>query len=127
MHPWAISAQIFYISTTITEIIFIPFQQDILPNQILKKSLAMKIDYFFKILKEKAKNKRRLINVCKRKLGIDKSKSKTTIISTLNNIYKEDLPIIALKAKLLILVIKEIDVAIIDMHAYHIVCKLRGA
>ena len=53
-----------------TEIISMATQQDILPNQILKKSLIEKIDDFLKIPEKISDKQKWLINVSKRKLAL---------------------------------------------------------
>ena len=50
------------IPTDETEIISIAIQQDILPNRILKRGSAERIDDFLKILEKISDKKRRLIN-----------------------------------------------------------------
>lgn len=47
------------------KIISMAIQKDILPNQILKKSLVEKIDKFLRISKKTLKKKKRLINTFK--------------------------------------------------------------
>lgn len=65
-------------------------QQNILSNLILKKYLRKKIYNFLKILGKKSK-KKRLINIFKQNLSIDKPKQKTHIINILNNFDKKNL------------------------------------
>ena len=75
-----------------TKIISMATQQDVLPNQILKRGLAEKIDDFLKI-PEKISKKRRLINASKRKLALQKQKLETVVISLLHNSVKKNIPV----------------------------------
>lgn len=51
---------------------------------------------------------------------MDKSNPKTVVISTLNHFEKESFPISIFEAKLLILAIKQVNVAMIDANCYHV-------
>lgn len=53
------------------------------------------------------KEKKRLIKAPKQKAIMAQSKHKTIIISTLNNFEKENLSILILKTKMLIMVLKK--------------------
>lgn len=64
--------------------------QNITPNHILKKGLIENLDDFFEDKKKDLK-KKRLVNSFKPKFSMAKQKSKTVIISSLNNSDKEDL------------------------------------
>ena len=55
---------------------------------------------------------------------MDESNPKTIVISSLYHPGKEQLSILTLKAKILTLATKEIDVAMIDIDGYHMVYKL---
>ena len=66
-----------------------------------------------------------MINASKQKLNVDKSKSKTIVISILDYSEKRKLLILIPKAKILILAIKKVDIAIIDADVYYTTCKLK--
>lgn len=68
-----------------------------------------------------------MINASKQKVSIDKLKSKTIFISTLNHFGKKRLPILISKAKISILITKEVNVVMIDADAYYATCKLKKA
>lgn len=59
------------------------------------------------------KLKKQLINVFKYKLNINKPKSKTIIINSLNNLNKIKFFILFSKAKLLIFIIKKFNIVLI--------------
>lgn len=98
-------------------------QQDDLPKEILKKSLAKKIDGFLKTLKKMLKKKKLLFNAFKQKLSMDKLKSRTIVISILNLFEKEKLIIFIPKRKTSTFAIKKVNVSIIDAYFYCTVCK----
>ncbi len=56
---------------------------------------------------------------------MDKSKLKIVIISTLNYFKEEKLSILILEAKVLIPIIKKVNIAIINLNAYYISFKLK--
>lgn len=107
-----------------TEILFMAIQQDVLLNKILKKGLAKKIDNFLQVSKKISNKKKRLLNIPKRKLALQKPKLKTIIISLLDNFGKKDMPIPLKRAKI---GTKEVDITIISIDAYCEVCKLKKA
>lgn len=55
---------------------------------------------------------------------MNKLKSKTIIINTLNHSKKERLLILILKTKTLIFAIKKVHIIIININIYNIACKL---
>ncbi len=68
-HPRASLIPVSTILIAETEIIYMATQQNVLPNRILKRGSAEKIDDFLKILKKISK-KRWLINASKQKLAL---------------------------------------------------------
>lgn len=78
-----------------------------------------------KTSKKTSKKKRRLINLSKRKVSIDKLKSKTVFTSILNYFEKKQLPILILKVKILMFATKKVNIAMIDANAYCISCKFK--
>lgn len=78
-----------------------------------------------KTSKKTSKKKRRLINLSKRKVSIDKLKSKTVFTSILDYFEKKQLPILILKVKILMFATKKVNIAMIDANAYCISCKFK--
>ena len=99
-------------------------QQDVLPNQILKRGSAEKIDDFLKIPEMISDKKRRLINVSKQKLALQKQKLKTVAISLLDDSVKKDMPILPQTS---ILGTKEVDITMIGADAYFVAYRLKRA
>lgn len=126
-HPGAPSFLILTMLSVNTKIISMATQKDVLPNRILKKGLAEKIDKFLKISEELSKKKRRLINASKRKTSMAKSNHKTVVISILDNSKKKGLPISIPETKVSTLDIKEVKITIIGMDAYRTAYKLKRA
>lgn len=58
-------------------------------------------------------------------MSTNKSKLNIVIISILSNIDEENLLILALKAKLLILATRKIDIVVNSADIYYITCKLK--
>ena len=77
-----------------------------------------------KITKKILKKKRWLINFIKRKLSIGKQKSKTVIISSLNNLNKKNFLISTYR---LIYDIDVVNITIIDVNTYYSACKLKNS
>ena len=100
------------------KIILMATQKDILPNHILKKSLAKKINKFLKIPKELLKKKNGLINASKQKTHMAKSNYKMVVISNLDNIGKDSLPVLISKTIISTLGTKEINVVMIGVNTY---------
>ena len=123
-HPGAPSVPVPTMPTDETEIISMPIQQDVLPNRILKRGSAEKIDDFLKTPEKISDKKRRLINASRRKLAMQKQKPETVVISSLDNSGKKDMPI---PTRAPALGTKEVDVAMIGADAYRAACRLRGA
>ena len=122
-HLEAPSFLVLIMLTVNTKIIPMATQKVVLPNQILKKNSAEKIDKFLKGPEEPLKKKKRLINVSKQKTSMAKSNHKTIVISTSNNFRKEDLPISIPETKVSTPGTKEVDIAIIGADAYQTMCK----
>lgn len=97
---------------------------DIIPNQILKRGFNKNLDDFLNIIQKLSNKKRQLINISKRKLSMSKQKPKTIIISSLDNLGKENLTILVFT---LILNTNVVDIAIIDTNIYYLVYKLKRA
>ncbi len=123
-HPRASWVRVPTISTDETEIISIAIQQNVLPNRILKRSSAERIDDFLKISEKISDKKRRLINAFKQKLALQKRKPETVVISLLDNSGKKDIPILPRTPKICI---GEADLAMIGADAYCAACRLKGA
>ncbi len=107
-----------------TEIISMAIQQDVLPNRILKKGSAERIDDFLKIAEKISDKKKRLINASQRKLALQKRKPETVVISLLDNAGKKNMPIPLRTPKI---GTKEVDIAMIGADAYRAACRLKGA
>ena len=69
-YPGATLVPISTMPTAETGIISMATQQNVLPNQILKRGLTEKIDNFLKILEKILDKKSWLINASKRKLAL---------------------------------------------------------
>lgn len=69
--------------------------------------------------------KRYLVNTIKQKSSINKLKSKTAFMSSLSYANKKGLPILILKANLLILTIKKVNVTIINTNVYCMTRKFK--
>ncbi len=123
-HPRATSVPVPTTPAAETEITSIATQQDALPNRILKRGSAERINDFLKTPKKISDKKRRLINASKRKLAMQKQKSETVVVSLLDNSGKKDMPIPPQTPPLST---KKVDVAMIDADAYRTACRLKKA
>lgn len=107
-----------------TEIIFKAQYEDMVLDQILKQKSDQNLDNILKIIQKLLDKKKQLINASKQKLTIGKQKLKTIVLSSLNNLNKEDLIILTLTS---IIDIDIVNVAIISANIYHLACKLKKA
>lgn len=114
---------IFITSTIETKMIFMATQQDFLPNQILKRDSAQKIDDFLETIEKILKKRRRLIHASKRKQSI----LKTVIMNILHKAGKDGLSIATLKIEVSMFAIEQIDVIMIGMNAYCTIYRLKKA
>ncbi len=121
-YPRATSVSVPTIPAAETEITSMA-TQDTLPNRILKRGSAERIDDFLKIPEKISDKKRRLINASKRKIAMQKQKSETVVVSLLDNSGKKDIPI---PPRTPPLSTKKVDVAMIGADAYCTACRLKG-
>lgn len=97
---------------------------DFLPNRILKRGSAERINDFLKISEKISDKKRQLSNPSKQKLALQKRKPETLVISILDNSDKKDIPIPSRSPKI---GTKEIDITLIGTDAYYAAYRLTGA
>lgn len=91
---------------------------------MIKRSIPKSIDNFFKVLDIIVISKEKLIYKIKQKSIINNINKKVAIINSLDNCNKN---IQLLLLKQFILKIKDIDIAIISINIYYVICRSKRA
>lgn len=99
--------------------------ENMVPNRILKRGSDESLDNFLGTIQKLLNKKRGLINVSKRKQSISKQKLKIVVISSLDNLDKEDFKLIS--TLISIFGTNIFDIVIIDADTHYLACKLKRA